>query len=84
MVCHVTGENLECNEMEDAAFRLRLLFFELDNCYAAPVTQGFLKVLSDNLSDALILRFLPRSALRTPRKHKFFAHFASFAVHILM
>jgi hypothetical protein len=30
--------------------------------------QGFLKGLSDNLSDALILRFLPRSARRTQRK----------------
>jgi hypothetical protein len=33
-----------------------------------PWHQGFLKVLSDNFSDVLILRFLPRSAPGTPRK----------------
>ena len=51
--------------------------------------QGRFSYVMDNLSDALILRFLTRSTLhlpqravlgRTPRKYKFFAH----AVHILM
>jgi hypothetical protein len=48
-------------------------------------TKGFLKALPGNLSDALILRFLPRSARRTTQRNcKSFAILANFGVHVLI